>query len=264
MSLLAPNDGRPDAREFLTLLRETCRYLIECGCSSNRVEMLATRLGVSWGFEVEALAIPTGVWITIRRDGENIIELTRVRNWAVDLDRLARLNDLVETFHAHHISLAEAHRRLKHEVSAKPPYGKVATVIAGAGTSPILVFNYGGSMLEVALALPIGAVVQVLHKYVLVGENQRYLSDFVSAAFVATYACICHHFFQDVDIPRLVVGGIVVLVPGLVVVNAVHEVAQKNLVSGAAKLLEAMVITAALGCGVGFVLGIFFAIGWTT
>ncbi len=245
-------------RVFLALLRETSRHLIECGCSSNRVEQLMMRLGDSWGFEVEALAIPTGVWISVRRGGENLVELTRVRDWKVDLDRLARLNELIEHFHGHRISMEEAQQRLEAAASAEPPYDKIATLLAGAGTSPILIYTYGGPAIEAMLALPLGIVVQILQKYVFVGENRRYLGDFLSAAFVAAYACVAKQIFPEVDVPRLAVGGIVVLVPGLVMVNAVHEVAQKNLVSGAAKLLEAMVITASLGMGVLFVLGVFY------
>lgn len=245
-------------REFLALLRLTCRYLMECGCSSNRVELLTQKLGDSWGFEVETLAIPTGVWISVRRGTVNYVELTRVRTWSVDLDRLARLNELVDEIHAHRISISEACQRLTVESNSKPPYGVLPTLLAGAGSSPILIYNYGGSTREILLSLPIGVIVQILTKYVFVGENRRYISDFLSASFVALYASACATIFPGIDVPRLIVGGLVILVPGLVLVNAVHEVAQKNLVSGAAKLLEALVITASLACGVAFVLGVFF------
>lgn len=250
-------DDRHDMREFLDLLRETCRALMECGCSSNRVELLTQKLGASWGFEVETLAIPTGVWLSVRRGGVNLVELTRVRNWSVDLDRLARINDLVDSIYAHRISLADGAQRIREEGKSQPAYGMLATLLAGGGTSPVLIYQYGGSLLEMGLALPIGALVQWLTKYALAGEdNRRYIGDFLSAVLVALYACGCQLFFPQVDVPRLIVGGIVALAPGLVLVNAVHEVAQKNLVSGAAKLLEALVITASLGSGVAFVLGI--------
>ncbi len=243
-------------REFIEFLRDVCRLLMECGCSSNRVELLTEKLGASWGFEVDTLAIPTGVWISVRRGHTNLVELTRVRSWSVDLDRLARLNELVELIHARHISISEASRRLAEEHKAKPPYGVLPTLLAGGFSSPILVYHYGGAPLEMALALPVGVIVQWLVKYVFVGENRRYLGDFLSAALVAAYAHLAQVFFPAVDVPRLIVGGIVILVPGLVLVNAVHEVALKNLVSGAAKLLEALMITASLGCGVVFVLGV--------
>lgn len=247
---------KPGMREFVDFLREVCRMLMECGCSSNRVELLTMLLGESWGYEVETLAIPTGVWLSVRCGQHRMIELTRVRTWSVDLDRLARLNDLVEEIHAHKINVDQAVSRLKEESVMPPPYGLPLTLLAGGLSSPILVAHYGGPLSEVALALPLGISVQYLHKYALVGESRRYLADFLSAVVVALYAVLALRFMPQIDVPRLIVGGLVVLVPGLVLVNAVHEVAQKNLVSGAAKLLEALMITASLGCGVAFVLGL--------
>lgn len=254
-------DDQPNMREFIEFLRGVCRLLMECGCSSNRVELLTQKLGDSWGFEVDTLAIPTGVWISVRKEKTNLVELTRVRSWSVDLDRLARLNVLVDEIHEHKITLTEACDRLVAEKKAKAPYGVIPTLLAGGVASPILVYNYGGSPLEMALALPMGVVVQLLVKYLFVGEDRRYLGDFISAALVAAFAYAAQLVYPEVDVPRLIVGGIVVLVPGLVMVNAVHEVAQKNLVSGAAKLLEALMITASLGCGVVFVLGIMSLFG---
>lgn len=250
-------DDQPGMREFTALLREVCRLLMECGCSSNRVELLTQKLGASWGFEVETLAIPTGVWLSVRRGHMNVVELTRVRQWSVDLDRLARLNDLVDSIYAHRISITEANDLVRAERSSPPPYGVALTLLAGAGSAPILVASYGGTPIEIALALPLGIGVQVLSKYVFAGDDSRkHLGDFMSAAFIALYASIARYYIPDLDVPRLIVGGIVILVPGLVLVNAIHEVAQKNLVSGAAKLLEAFMITASLAFGVVFVLAL--------
>jgi len=248
-------------RELLSFLREICQRLVECGCSSNRVELLAQTLGASWGFEVESVAIPTGVWISIRKDGQNLVDLTRVRNWSIDLNRLANINVLVESIYEHRISIEEAARRLAEESRSPPPYSMLLTLIAGGGTCPALIYVYGGKPIEVALAFPVGILVQYLQKYVFVGENRVYLGDCLSAAAVALCACLAHQVFPDLDVPLFIVGGIVALVPGLVLVNAVHEVAQKNLVSGAAKLLEALMITASLGCGVVFVLGLWLILG---
>ncbi len=248
-------DSAPDMHEFLDFLREVCRVLMECGCSSNRVEQLTVALGASWGFEVETLAIPTGVWISVRKDRANMIELTRVKSWSVDLDRLSRMNDLVEQIGDRRVSIADACERMRALTQAKAPYGLAPTLAAGGIASGVLVYSYGGPAPEVALAVPIGAFVQLLTKYLLVGENRRYLGDFLSAALVATYVSVLHTVLPEIDVARMIVGGLVLMVPGLTTLNAVHEVAQKNLVSGAAKLLEALVITASLGMGVVFVLG---------
>lgn len=242
--------------EFLDFIMSLSRLLIECGCSSNRLETLIETLGVSWDIRVEVMALPTGVWISAKKGHKKAIDLVRIRNWSVDLDRLARLNSLVESISGRKISIAEAHDALVTEHSAKQPYSTGITLLAGAGASSSLMYFYQGSTLEIILAFPIGAVLQILQKYIFIGENRRYLSDFLSAAFATIYALFFNYYYPSVDVPRLIIAGIIVIVPGLVLTNAVHELAQKNLVSGAAKMLEAVMITGALTMGVVFVLGL--------
>ena len=252
--LIGPD--QPSLDDFVAFLRRMSGLLIQSGCSSNRVELLAQLLGESCGFEVETVAVPTAVWITVRHEGRTLQDLTRVRKWSIDLDRLARLNELVESIYERQLSIADANAKLKQEDYASPPYGKSLTLLAGAISSPVLIMSYGGSPVEIALGAPIGVMIQYINKYTFGSDTRRYLVDFLSAVVVATYAYGCRSLLPNIDAPLLIIGGIVVVVPGLTLVNAVHEVAQKNLVSGAAKLLEALVITASLGFGVAFVLAI--------
>ena len=99
---------RVSPRSLVDFLMETCRVAIECGCSSNRIEMLVTRLGEAWGFSVEAAALPTAVWLSVRGRGQQIIELVRVNRWGIDLNKLALLNDLVDQVENHQMNLDEA------------------------------------------------------------------------------------------------------------------------------------------------------------
>jgi uncharacterized membrane protein YjjP (DUF1212 family) len=115
-------------------------------------------------------------------------------------------------------------------------------------------------MTECWLSLIPGSSVQFLTKFVFVGENQRYLADFVSASLVGFYSIWCSTVLNDIDAARIIVGGIVGLLPGLVLVNAIHELAQKNLLSGAAKSFEAMVISASLAFGVLLAVGLYLVV----
>ena len=247
----------PSKREFLSFLLETARVLIECGCSSNRIEHLTMLLGETYGYEVETLALPTGVTISVRRGDDHMIDLIRVRSWSVDLDRLARLSAVIDQIHERQISISEGRRQLKVEAAKPHPYPLWLTLLSGGMASSILDFLYKGLPVEIILAFPGGILVQLVQRSFSLNESRRYLADFVSAGTVALYAKTAAHFFPEIDLPRLIVASIIVIIPGLVVVNAVHEIAQKNLVSGTAKLLDAFVVTAALSCGVIFVVGIW-------
>jgi len=143
---------RVSPRSLVDFLMETCRVAIECGCSSNRVELLVTRLGEAWGFSVDAAALPTAVWLSVRGRGQQIIELVRLNTWSIDLNKLALLNDLVDQVEHHEMALDEAVEHLQLLRAQKPPYSKALTFVAGGGSSLALVAGAPNSSRHLYLA----------------------------------------------------------------------------------------------------------------
>lgn len=252
----SPDDGRRNCEQFVDFVLHMARLLIACGCSANRVELLNAKLGEAFGFTIQTMALPTGVWVSVRQGGVRCTELIRIPEWSVDLDRLDAINQLVNEIGNQKLSLSEAQRQLN-AIAARPkPYAFWMTALAGGGASGVLVYLYHGTWMEIGLAVPAGIAVQIIDVKFLKHGEKRFLLDFLSAAFVALYVCLMQRWIGGLDVPRMIVGGIIALIPGLVMVNSVHEIAQKNLVSGSAKLLEALTIIASLGAGVFFVIAV--------
>jgi uncharacterized membrane protein YjjP (DUF1212 family) len=245
---------RVSLRSLIDFLMATCRVATECGCSSNRVELLLTRLGEAWGFKVDAAALPTAVWMSVRGRGQQITELVRVSSWRIDLNKLALLNDLVDMVEHHQMALDEAVAKLEIINHQKPPYSAFLTVISGGGSSLALVAATGGRGVELAAGFIVGMLCQISSQLFSEG-NRKYLAEFLTAMVVAGGAAAFSVIHTEINMPRLIIGGLISLVPGLVFVNALHEVAQKNLVSGAARLLESFMTAVSLGFGVAAVLG---------
>jgi uncharacterized membrane protein YjjP (DUF1212 family) len=223
---------------------------MECGCSSNRLERLLTQLGNTWNFSVESLALPTGVSIMVAKDGRQALSLIRVRRWQIDLDKLQKISEMVEKISHLDIDLLGAKNALQEIMKAPPPYNIAVSVMAGAGSSAGLVYLYGGPWQEILLTLGIGLLVTILQKFVFVAENRRYLADFLSAFIVALVAGLTSRVISEINVSRVITGGVVGMVPGLTLLNAIHEIAQKNLVSGSAKSVEAFVVGLSLSFGV--------------
>ena len=69
------------------------------------------------------------------------------------------------------------------------------------------------------------------------------------AAGLMTYISnIVYPYFQ---IDKVIIGSIMLLVPGLVLVNAVRDLLAGDIVAGAARLLEAFLIALAIAAGTG-------------
>lgn len=245
---------RVSIQALMDLLTEVSRVAIECGCSSNRVETLVTRLGDAWGFQVEAAALPTAVWINAKGRGLQLLELVRVRSWSINLERLALLGDLVDEVENHRMYLDEAVQKLKVISQSPNPYPRWLTYAAGGGTSLAIIYMNGGRTHELIVGLGLGIACQLNFQF-FAKDNRRFLAEFFSAMGVALLASLAVRFAPDMSFPRLVIGGLISLFPGLTFVNSMHEVAQKNLSSGSARLFEACMIAVNLSFGVASAIG---------
>jgi uncharacterized membrane protein YjjP (DUF1212 family) len=245
---------RISIRSLVDLLKEVCRVAIECGCSSNRVETLVIRLSEAWGFQVDVAALPTAVWLSVKGRGLHIMELVRVRTWSINLERLSRLNDLVDEVENKKILLEEAVERLQMLSQVDGPYPEWLRYVAGGGTSVALIYVFEGSAAEMCAGFALGLICQTVSRYFSV-ENRRFLAEFFAGMLVALVAAGLHYLWPNLTMPRMILGGLISMFPGLVFVNAMHEVAQKNLSSGAARLLEACMIAVSLAFGVASSIG---------
>ena len=239
-----------ETEEFVLLLLECATALTECGCPTTRTEVLLTQLGKSLGYTVEASALPTSVSLSIRRGSERTLEMTRVRQWELDLNRLNLISELVDKIKSRGLTVTEARERLNTVVRSSPPYSAVLTGLAGGISSMSVMYFNDGSPLEISLSWCIGAIVSMLNRHVFVGDVSRYLGDFLLSCITTFIALSVGLIFESIRVPMLIGSGMFVLVPGLVLVNAVHEIAQKNLVAGSARFFEAIVIALSLAFGV--------------
>ena len=82
-----------DAR-YMAPLHLAARLILENGGETYRVEETVTRMGHAFGFdEVEAFAVPSGIFISYRKHDGNIeTAVKRVRKGATDLTRVDEVN----------------------------------------------------------------------------------------------------------------------------------------------------------------------------
>ena len=80
------------------------------------------------------------------------------------------------------------------------------------------------------------------------------------AAFAAL-AILSYHFGLCQNIDKVIIGDIMPLIPGLSTVNAVRDIAAGDYLSGAVRIIDAVVITVGIAVGVGTSIIIFTSLG---
>ncbi len=250
-SLLSPE-------ELADYIVEIGGTLVAYGCSSYRLEEVIRAVARSDGFEAEAFAIPTGLFIELRGRGMTspLTRMVRVKEWGVDLDRLTRVDEIFNDVADDKITIRtgrERLRALKLEPARYPLFLKyLATAMASAAAA---VF-FRGRPGEVAMAGAIGLFVALLGQLLAKNPSGRFLVELLGGFAAATAAWIVTRLQPNLSREVLVLSGIITLIPGMTLTTGLAELARKNLVSGSARLMEAFAAFLLIIFGIALALGI--------
>ncbi|MBD5634288.1 MAG: threonine/serine exporter family protein [Candidatus Eremiobacteraeota bacterium] len=204
--------------------------------------------------ELQVTALPTSITAAIGPGYAQRVVLLRLEPGTVDLRRLSLLNltllRVVEGSIAPAAALTEVERIALLGNPAPPPLTVAAYCALSIGAAIIL----GGHEREIVAAASIGVLVGALsvagRYFAAVDRLFEVLAGVVATLVVTAFVGV----FGRLEVYIPIVAGVVQLLPGLQITEALHELAYRNVVAGTARLGSAMMTLLSLGCG--FALGI--------
>ncbi len=230
------------------------KIMLESGAEAYRVEETMNRICNSFGIEVaNSYATPTVIIASVSYNGEIKSLVVRISNRSVDLQRIHKVNDLARNILNNKLTVKELNYKLK-EIEEEKRYSNKTTVIFSAIGAFGFVFLFGGSFRDAVAAFLIGIVVKY---FAIKGENIGLNSFFITsicAGILAFLAIISIKGGLAIDIDKVIIGSIMLLVPGLAITNAIRDTVAGDLVSGLARGAEAFLTAIAVAIGTGVVL----------
>ena len=246
--MIVTND-RPDARiRFLTMLG---RALHSYGIPSHRLEVALTSAAERLDIRAEFLSTPTSLTAAYGEPGQQRVELVRVHPGELQLDKLVELDETVEALYRGEILLEEADRRLVAIDSAPPRYGAVLSVAAFALTAAAACRFFGGGWREMVVALGIGLLGGVVGWLAGRWDSLARIQVLLLSVFAAFIAGVATHWTGPLATSEIVLGALIVLLPGLTLTTSLNELSTGHLVSGTARLVGSLATFVQIGIGVG-------------
>lgn len=259
----APDSGpartpRLPRSELADYVMELGGTLLSYGCPTHRLEAVIRAVGVTEGYRAEAFALPTGLFVTIEgRDGEEpLFRMVRVQEWAVDLDRLALVDRIFNDVADDRCTIEDARHRL-HDLETRPrPYPRILQWVATAGAAGAAAVFFRGGAGEAALASAGGLVLGALATAVHANPRLRLLTDFLGGLVAAIIAWVATAIAPELSREVVVLSIVIPLVPGMSLTTGLAELAHKNLVSGAGRVMDAFTIFLSILSGIALVVGL--------
>ena len=248
----ATAEHSPGDREFFAsaeLLVALARALHHAGFASPVIEDRMGRAAAVLGARLELLSLPTGMLLTVYRGREPLTYAIRERPGTVNLERMKLLINAADALIAGKLEPAVAKARIDEIVRLPVRWGGAATVAAYVASGAAFAEFFGGGTKELLVALVVGLAAGILAVFLGRGRANPRMFELAAAASATMIAGLADRVFGSFVEWIPVAAGLIILLPGISLIDAVSELSLGHLVSGASRLAGVGVVFLALTFG---------------
>ncbi|MBQ9264086.1 MAG: threonine/serine exporter family protein [Clostridia bacterium] len=238
------------------------RIILESGGETYRAEETVERMCQGLGVpQVDVLALPTGLMLTLETaEGGTITRIVRVRTRGINLDRIDRCNDISRKVAEGKMGAQEALQKLT-EIHEMRPFRQWALLPASALSAAFFTVMLGGNWFDFAVSFFCGALVQLVMPPLSKHRVPTLISSMLAGALTTLMALIGTMILDNTHVESIIAGAIMPLLPGLATTNAIRDTLRGDLVSGGARIIEAMLCAVMLAAGIGLTLSMWGGVG---
>lgn len=240
-----------DNGRALSIFLDIGRIMLENGSEIHRIEETIKRLGKAYGaLHMDVFAITSSIVVTMKMpDGVVCTQTRRIRKAAsTNFTKLEEINQLSREFCAHRISIYSLARAL--ERVKKIPVRELKVIFGGVLGSASLSVFFGGSIADGAAAGALGVFIMLFQKSVSRLCSNRFVFNFlVSLAAGILSELICRLVPASLNADKIMIGVIMLLIPGLAMTNAIKDIFVGDTISGIMRFAETLLWALAIAGG---------------
>ena len=238
-----------ECEQFLELTLSLGRQYVETGAEIKRVEDSLYRIYKAYGFEnIEIYAITSLIVVTIKGpDGTHYTQSVRVTSGGTDLGRLEDINALIRYICTNKPNLVKLSDIINNPKKTKPKklLKCIGYMLAAGGFA---VF-FGGDMLDGTAAAVIAIAVYFMDYNFKLRNINNVIYTFIASLVSGIIALIFTHFGFGNNVDKVMIGVIMLLIPGLLLVNSIKEMFNRDIVTGLYRFVEAVFVAVAIAGG---------------
>jgi uncharacterized membrane protein YjjP (DUF1212 family) len=230
--------------------------MLESGSEVYRVEDTIARIASNAGAQdCVSYITATGIFVGFR--SSNYTQLENISKRAINLEKVSAVNQLSRAFAAQELNLSELNQELKQIDREAPQFPLSLQILAAGLVSCTLMYIFGGTWNDFFATFVIGMVGFSLLLLVQKWIDIPYLGEFVAAFAIGFlgYLAVRQHLAENID--NIIIGAVMPLVPGVAITNSFRDILAGHLISGTARITEAIFIASSIGIGIAIVFKLF-------
>lgn len=244
------NTNLSEAEKLLNVIMDLGKEMLMCGAEVNRVEDTVSRLCSAYDlYSAEIFSITSLILVSVKdRNGSSLSLSRRITSYVINLYRLEELNALSRTVCATKPS-AEDFATMLEEIIRHSHFSKPLRLLGfvlGSGAFCVL---FGGSLLDGLCAAVISVAMFAIERLFSNLEINAMLYNFISSFAAGILAFFFARALPSCSMDKIMIGDIMLLIPGLVLTNAIKDMMSGDTMAGFLRVCEALLTAVAIALG---------------
>jgi uncharacterized membrane protein YjjP (DUF1212 family) len=255
----------PDTGAVLRLAMRVAVALLASGAQTDDVETAIDTIGHAYGVDpIQRSVTFSGIAISYDDPidpGPPVTLLYTVAERVSDFARLAATSSIVRRIKAAELDVHAADIALDELERSPRPYGRAVSFAAPGISAAGSTVLFGGAPLDAVVTLAVALIIQPA----LSGLERSTLPPFFRTVFGVAASTLLVAVLVGLGLP--IVGGLVLtgsllrFMPGYALVSGFRDLIDQSIISGSARLAEAILLGAGVAAGTGFALAVAGSFG---
>jgi uncharacterized membrane protein YjjP (DUF1212 family) len=140
-------------------------------------------------------------------------------------------------------------------------YRKITDIVCAGMATAACTLLFGGSSADAPASFVIGATIKALSFVMSKVRFNEFFTYILGGVIAALLSLLAVDLGLALHADKVIIGSIMILVPGIAIVNGIRDMIMGDLVAGISRIVEAFFIAVAIAAGSGIVLSLFHTFG---
>ena len=246
--------GESFEQEVLDVAVRAGTLLVESGAEISRVEETIERICGFFGVRSEhAYVLSNGIFLSAGGPREKMYaSVNYIPVKGTRFDRLNAVNQFSREVAAGKYTIEEASAELC-RIEKLPGKSDLAQIIASAVSSGAFSVLFGGTFRDAVCAFCAGFVLYCFVLKAGTAKKSKMMANIVGGMLVTAVCYLLYYCGPGQNLHQMIIGALMPLIPGVAFVNGIRDIAEGDYLSGAVRMLDAIMVFVSISIGVAVV-----------
>lgn len=251
-----------DINRIMNVAAYAGKIILESGGEIYRVEETIVRICSAYNINnAQPFATPTVIIVSASNEyGQTVSLVLRIRRRSLNLQKISQVNDISRNIKSKGFTLELIENELS-KIDSQKAYSTKVNILCSATTTGFFALVFGGNLRDFVVSFFIGCLIKLVSIALSSVETNEFFINTLCGALAALMALLSVHVNIGAHADKIIIGSIMILVPGLAITNAIRDTIAGELISGITRGVEAFLVAIAIAAGTGVAMKLWFLLG---